>query len=84
MAELVPEYAKSGAFFHYVLYDFHEVNGGELAETMEQMLSRSPINQGKYNMDVREYLEEFYVRELTTPQQCAEKIQARAEIWLNE
>lgn len=39
---------------------------------------------GKYNVDVQEFLDEFYFYELTTPEQCAKKIQDRVMIWLNE
>ena len=44
-----------------------------------------PLLNGKlYSLDAGEYLEEFYQKGLTTPEECAEKIQGRAEIWLNE
>ena len=53
-------------------------------ELMDELLLGSSDNIGKYNVDVQDYLDEYYVNELTTAEECAQKIQGRAEIWLNE
>ena len=53
-------------------------------EEMEAMLAVNTVYAGAYNVDVQEYLDEFYVNGLTTAEQCAQEIQGRAEIWLNE
>lgn len=59
--------------------------GGELAlEKLEGYLSLPLISGKLYGIDADEYLDEFYVQKLLSAEQCAEKIQGRAEIWLNE
>lgn len=60
------------------------VDGDEMMELMDELLLGSSDNIGKYNVDVQDYLDEYYVNELTTAEECAQKIQGRAEIWLNE
>lgn len=84
MGNEAAESIKTEGTHHYFLHKFDPVDGSELVETMEQILALSPVDYGKYNVDAREYLEEFYDKELTTPEQCAQKLQGRAEIWLNE
>ena len=54
-----------------------------LAE-LDEILTCDPVNVNAYNVNVQEYLDEFYVNGLITAEECAGKIQARAEIWLNE
>ena len=68
----------------YEVLDFEPVNGEEIVAFMDEVLSHSPVNIGKYNVDVQEFLDEYYVNELITAQECADKIQGRVEIWLNE
>ncbi len=51
---------------------------------LEQLFSMNLVNSEAYGIDVQEFLDEFYINELTTPEQAAQKIQGRAEIWLNE
>ena len=68
----------------YEVLDFEPVNGEEIVAFMDEVLSHSPVNIGKYNVDVQEFLDEYYVNELITAEECADKIQGRAEIWLNE
>ena len=51
---------------------------------MDELLTNDPVDLGKYNIDLQDYLDEFYINGLTTPEQAAEKIQGRAYIWLNE
>lgn len=58
---------------------------GKLAlEKLEGFLSLPLIPRKLYSIDAKEYLEEFYIQKLITAEECAEKIQGRAEIWLNE
>ena len=68
----------------YEVLDFEPVNGEEIVAFMDGVLLHSPVNTGKYNVDVQEFLDEYYVNELITAEECADKIQGRAEIWLNE
>ena len=68
----------------YEVLDFEPVNGEEIVAFMDEVLSHSPVNIGKYNVDVQEFLDEFYVNGLITAEECADKIQGRVEIWLNE
>lgn len=63
---------------------FDPVDGAEMEAYMDDLLTHDPVDLGKYNLDLQDYLDEFYITELTTPEQCAEKIQGRAYIWLNE
>ena len=57
--------------------DFEPVNGEEIVAFMDEVLSHSPVNIGKYNVDVQEFLDEYYVNELITAEECADKIQGR-------
>lgn len=82
MAEGLPEAVKSGYSAGYLHFD--PIDGQKMMETMEQFLSMNPLDVAKYNLDVRDILDEYYRNELTTPEQCAEKIQGRTEIWLGE
>lgn len=84
MADDLPTFVKSGFVYEYLFNEFDPVDGEELLKSMEEILTMKPTNPGKYNVDVQDYLDEFYINELTTPEQCAEKVQGRAEIWLNE
>ena len=68
----------------FEILDFEPVNGEEIVAFMDEVLSHSPVNIGKYNVDVQEFLDEYYVNELITAEECADKIQGRVEIWLNE
>lgn len=63
---------------------FDPVDGADMEAYMDELLTNDPVDLGKYNIDLQDYLDEFYINELTTPEQAAEKIQGRAYIWLNE
>ena len=67
-----------------VNYQFEPFDIAALIDQLNEILSLSLVNLNSYGVDVQDYLDEFYVNELTTAEQCAEKIQGRAEIWLNE
>ncbi|MBS6195865.1 MAG: extracellular solute-binding protein [Clostridiales bacterium] len=64
--------------------DFNTVNSDEMTEMIDRILDRPIVNIDLYSVDVDDILQEFYVNGLTTAQQCAEKLQDRATIWLNE
>ena len=74
------------------LYRYGKMQGAAMNEydsqaglaKLEEFLSLPLINGKLYGLDVDEYLEEFYEQKLTTAEECAQKIQGRAEIWLNE
>ena len=51
---------------------------------LEQVLPLPLVNSGAYGIDVQEFLDEYYVNELGTAEQCAKKIQERVTIWLHE
>ena len=53
-------------------------------EDLEAMLSVNTVYAGAYNVDVQEYLDEYYVNDLTSAEKCAKKIQDRTYLWLNE
>ena len=53
-------------------------------EEMEAMLSVNTVYAGAYNVDVQEYLDEYYVNDLISAEECAQKIQDRTYMWLNE
>ena len=67
-----------------VNYQFEPFDIAALIEQLNEIFSLPLVNLNSYGIDVQEYLDEFYINELTTAEQCAEKIQDRAEIWLNE
>lgn len=64
--------------------NFSGIDPEALLEKIEEILTLNPVYADAYNVDVQEYLDEFYVNGLTTAEECAEKIQGRTEIWLNE
>ena len=84
MAEDMPNYVKSEGTVGFALYQFEEVDGQAMEGLMDNILAMAPVSLGTYNLDVGDYLDEFYVNGLTTAEECAGKIQGRAEIWLNE
>lgn len=56
-----------------------------MSAALDRLLSVPLINAKLYNMeDVNGYLDEFLVHRLTTAEQCAQKLQEQAYIWLNE
>ena len=63
---------------------FGHTTGEEIVARLEEILSHSPTSLGLYNVDVQDFLNEYYINKLTTPEQCARKIQDRVMIWLNE
>ena len=88
------EFPSTATFFTSTAIPLNKSNYGRMAEEsveqvkivafMDGVLSHSPVNTGKYNVDVQEFLDEYYVNELITAEECADKIQGRVEIWLNE
>lgn len=70
----------------YYLEDFHQKNlDADLAvKKLDEFLSMPLVNGKTHVIDMSEYLTEFYDSKLTTPEQCAEKIQGRMDIWLHE
>ena len=65
-------------------YQFEAFVIDGVIDQLNEIFSLPMVNLNSYDVDVQEYLDEFYINELTTAEQCAEKIQGRAEIWLNE
>ncbi len=65
-------------------FDPGRLDSAAALERLESFLSLPLVNGKLYSLDAGEYLEEFYVQKLTSAEECAAKIQGRAEIWLNE
>lgn len=66
------------------MFNFQPVDQEEAIVAIEGILEQNPVALCKYNLDLQDYLDEYYVHNLTTPEQCAKKLQDRAYIWLNE
>lgn len=64
--------------------NFNGVDVAQVLEDTQFIVSQPLVPIDRYHIDVQDYLDEFYINGLVTPEQCAEKIQGRAEIWLNE
>lgn len=64
--------------------NYNDVDVAQVLEDTEFLVSQPLVPVDYYNVDVQDYLDEFYVNGLTTAEECAKKIQGRAEIWLNE
>ena len=67
-----------------MIYPVESLDIDLVTDKVNEIFSLPLVNLNSYGVNVQEYLDEFYVNELTTAEQCAEKIQGRAEIWLNE
>ena len=80
----MPNFVKTNGSIGFALYQLEEVDGQAMEDLMDEILTMDPVSMGKYNLDLDDYLDEYYVNELTTAEECAQKIQGRAEIWLNE
>ena len=75
---------KNGNTGFIINYQFEPFDRDSIMDKVNEIFSLPLVNLNSYGVDVQEYLDEFYVNELITAEQCAEKIQGRAEIWLNE
>ena len=64
--------------------NFNGADVDQVLADLDEVLSYPLVPVDYYNVDVQDYLDEFYKNGLTTAEECAEKIQGRAEIWLNE
>ncbi len=76
--------AEKGDSGQSVIYPVESLDIDLVTDKVNEIFSLPLVNLNSYGVNVQEYLDEFYVNELTTAEQCAEKIQDRAEIWLNE
>lgn len=63
---------------------FDSLGLDDMTGALEQVLSTPLVNTGAYGVDLQDHLDEYYVNGLTTPEQCAEKLQDRVNIWLHE
>lgn len=63
---------------------FEPVDGDALKKTVEQALAQKTVNDKLYGVDAEEIFDEFYVQGIIGAEECAKKIQDRAEIWLGE
>ena len=76
--------AEDGTTGLAMTYQFEPFDVDAVTDQLNEILSLPLVNLNAYGFDVQDYLDEFYVHELTTAEQCAKKIQGRAELWLNE
>ncbi|MDO4168195.1 MAG: hypothetical protein Q4D32_12395, partial [Eubacteriales bacterium] len=76
--------AENGSTGFSMGYQIEPFDIDAVTDQLNEIFSLPLVNLNSYGVDVQEYLDEFYINELTTAEQCAEKIQGRAEIWLNE
>lgn len=85
MAEEMPEYIQNNfSAPGYERLQYGQLNGKEMEMYMDCLLENDPVNLGKYSVDLQDYLDEYYLYGLSTPDQAAKKMQGRAYIWLNE
>lgn len=82
MLEDVNQHGDHGLAMGYSGFD--TIDPKSMTELLEEILDREMVNIDLYSVDMEEFLEEFYVSGLTTPEECARKMQDRAYIWLNE
>lgn len=62
-----------------------EVDGELAVDRLEKALTGTATDIKFYgSADLQPFLDEFYIDGLTTAEQCAKKMQERAEIWLHE
>ena len=61
-----------------------ELDQQEYLDRLEELLSKPLVFLPYYEVDTQEFFDELVVNRLTTPEQCAEKIQDRVTIKLNE
>lgn len=66
LAQAAGESAKSQNGPCMEFFDFQPVDGDGLLALMDGILAQSPVSLGRYNLDLQDYLDEFYVNGLTT------------------
>ncbi|MBS6183325.1 MAG: extracellular solute-binding protein [Erysipelotrichaceae bacterium] len=82
---ILEDFRLNGCYGSMIGYSgFDTVDPVGMTEMMDRVLDRSIVNIDLYGVDMDEILQEYYVNGLTTAEQCAEKLQNRATIWLNE
>ena len=64
--------------------NYKGIDPESLLAELDEMLTCDPVNVNAYNVDVQEYLDEYYVNGLITAEECAKKIQDRTYMWLME
>ena len=64
--------------------NYKGIDPESLLAKLDEMLTCDPVNANAYNVNVQEYLDEFYVNGLITAEECAKKIQDRTYMWLME
>jgi len=69
---------------YYSGYEQKYIDPEICAKKLDEFLGMPLVNSKTHVIPMNDYLSEFYDNKLTTPEQCAEKIQGRAYIWLNE
>ena len=63
---------------------YRDLDPDALVAEMDRILSHNPVCMDFYPLDVQEYLDEYYVNDLISAEECAKKIQDRTYMWLNE
>ena len=78
------DFAENGVSAMLYELQLDSPNLEDMTEILEQVLSIPLVNTGAYGVDLQDHLDEYYINGLTTPEQCAEKLQDRVNIWLHE
>ena len=82
------EYIADGNVFGSVLKGYPGSYAGidpeALVAQVDDVLTHDPVYADAYNVDVQEFLDEYYVNGLITAEECAKKIQDRTYMWLME
>ncbi len=84
MVQRVSDGIGFGSTIAGVASNYNEIDMDQVLMDLDEVLSYPLVPVDYYNVDVQDYLDEFYVNELTTTEECAKRIQGRTEIWMNE
>lgn len=83
MVEYLPMFVQTLNCVGYPYFDPVDVD--KVVGEIERVLgSYELVNSRVYSLDMDDYLDEYFVQELITAEECAKKIQGRTDIWLNE
>lgn len=81
---LLELFIQKGYWGTITAYKFDSIDTESATKHLDEVLSLPLVNSGSYGIDVNEFLDDYYVHELGTAEQCAKKIQDRVNIWLHE
>ena len=83
MVEYLPRFVQTMNCMGYPYFDPVDVD--KVVGEIERIIgSYELVNSRLYDLDMSDYLDEYFVQALSTAEECAQKIQGRTDIWLNE